>query len=303
MVRFTAQTGMETQEQVHRKHVRVGYEEWLQYSPQSHRQLQALGGGAFFLLMTLGAVLCCICCCARETQQRARRRRMMEEQRQQHRANQTSAGGGGGMATVAGQTIGLNITDIESIRQFITAESSRQVLEELAAALQESRKEYIANHLIRNTVTNNNLDSIRSLAVETAVPRPQDAYFTDNSTDVGVVATIGEQDDEETQFEEDTHLTTDATLGGITATAQGSTTDESTCCTICLEDYKVGDVVCRSKNGAIAGCFHKFHQDCITDWLMNHDDCPCCRTSFFQQEVTEESKENVSDAVTPNPTS
>ena len=140
----------------------------------------------------------------------------------------------------------------------------------MAAALLESRKESIAKHLTKHTVTDNNVGSFRSLAVEAAVPKPQYAPFRGRFTFADVLAAIKAEAD-------------DAALGGITATAQGSTTDESTCCTICLEDYKAGDIVCRSKNGAIAGCFHKFHQDCITDWLMNHDDCSCCRTSFFHQ--------------------
>jgi len=28
-------------------------------------------------------------------------------------------------------------------------------------------------------------------------------------------------------------------------------------------------------------CRHIFHQHCITDWLMRHNDCPCCRTCYI----------------------
>jgi len=57
----------------------------------------------------------------------------------------------------------LHVITLRKIDLKFFAESSRQVLEELAVALQESRKEYIANHLIKNAVTDDNFDSIRSL--------------------------------------------------------------------------------------------------------------------------------------------
>jgi len=54
-------------------------------------------------------------------------------------------------------------------------------------------------------------------------------------------------------------------------------------CAICLESYRVGDVVVWSMN---KGCKHVFDRDCLLDYLMKHQDgesapCPCCRKVFL----------------------
>lgn len=49
-------------------------------------------------------------------------------------------------------------------------------------------------------------------------------------------------------------------------------------CFICLCDYEEGDIVCCSPNSQ---CVHMFHQNCIEEWLMRHDDCPCCRNDYL----------------------
>jgi len=49
-------------------------------------------------------------------------------------------------------------------------------------------------------------------------------------------------------------------------------------CTICLEDYVEGDIVCTSSN---PDCAHIFHADCMTDWLLGHEDCPNCRLKYL----------------------
>jgi len=56
--------------------------------------------------------------------------------------------------------------------------------------------------------------------------------------------------------------------------------DSNICCSICLDEYAPGDLVSRAKKAS--ACNHLFHENCITGWLMNHDDCPCCRTSYFE---------------------
>lgn len=55
------------------------------------------------------------------------------------------------------------------------------------------------------------------------------------------------------------------------------------CCCICLEPYRVGDVVAWSNNTS-EECLHVFHRDCIYQWLENlkHDECPSCRTIILQ---------------------
>jgi len=45
-------------------------------------------------------------------------------------------------------------------------------------------------------------------------------------------------------------------------------------CSICLNSYDPGQIICLSKNPR---CNHVFHQDCIEEWLKDHSDCPLCR--------------------------
>lgn len=50
-------------------------------------------------------------------------------------------------------------------------------------------------------------------------------------------------------------------------------------CPICLEEFDVGATVCKSKQH---GCDHVFHEECIKVWLLQHDNCPCCRTNVMK---------------------
>jgi len=50
-------------------------------------------------------------------------------------------------------------------------------------------------------------------------------------------------------------------------------------CFICLCEYEETDIICSSPN---ADCVHIFHRDCIMEWLMRHDECPCCRTDYLE---------------------
>lgn len=75
--------------------------------------------------------------------------------------------------------------------------------------------------------------------------------------------------------------------------------NEEECCSICLDGYKVGDTVARLKRTPEQEarekrcetiqeeehkdeCNHWFHEDCIMEWLQNHDECPLCRTNMVQ---------------------
>jgi hypothetical protein len=52
-------------------------------------------------------------------------------------------------------------------------------------------------------------------------------------------------------------------------------------CTICLDDYKVGDEIGWSRN---PDCHHVFHTHCVVEWLMTHTECPICRNSYVVDE-------------------
>lgn len=49
-------------------------------------------------------------------------------------------------------------------------------------------------------------------------------------------------------------------------------------CSICLDTYKTGETICWAKTDE---CDHIFHQECIMEWMKDHDDCPLCRTNLM----------------------
>lgn len=55
-------------------------------------------------------------------------------------------------------------------------------------------------------------------------------------------------------------------------------------CPICLADFQRSDQVssCCDRNDhrsklRNSPCCHMFHEECLTAWLQNHSNCPCCR--------------------------
>lgn len=50
-------------------------------------------------------------------------------------------------------------------------------------------------------------------------------------------------------------------------------------CSICLDEFKVGDEVSWSRN--LTHCRHAYHTACIKAWLKRNADCPICRAPFF----------------------
>ena len=49
-------------------------------------------------------------------------------------------------------------------------------------------------------------------------------------------------------------------------------------CAICLERFENGDDVCYSNDPQ---CTHIFHRECVFEWLLKNNGCPCCRRSFL----------------------
>ncbi|PWA73723.1 Zinc finger, RING/FYVE/PHD-type [Artemisia annua] len=47
----------------------------------------------------------------------------------------------------------------------------------------------------------------------------------------------------------------------------------TTCCSICLQDFEVGDAA-----GVFPKCGHKYHPQCISQWLTSHNSCPAWKT-------------------------
>lgn len=55
--------------------------------------------------------------------------------------------------------------------------------------------------------------------------------------------------------------------------------NEDDCCHICLASFKDQDLVAISNN---AKCRHVYHKDCISTWLLKHDECPACRQKYLE---------------------
>lgn len=70
------------------------------------------------------------------------------------------------------------------------------------------------------------------------------------------------------------HATAAATLRSlpkIKVTAYDIEVNESTECTICLDDLVVGQPALRIP------CGHLYHEECVKDWLKKSNECPVCR--------------------------
>ncbi|CAA7394700.1 unnamed protein product [Spirodela intermedia] len=56
----------------------------------------------------------------------------------------------------------------------------------------------------------------------------------------------------------------------------------ASCCSICLADYKDGDVL-----RLLPDCNHLFHLKCVDPWLRQHPTCPVCRASPLPSPLAE----------------
>lgn len=59
-------------------------------------------------------------------------------------------------------------------------------------------------------------------------------------------------------------------------------------CSICLDGYESDDAIIQSKN-----CSHYFHKECILEWLVKSDECPCCREDMMSEEEVEEAADKI----------
>ncbi|CAN8315050.1 unnamed protein product [Cochlearia groenlandica] len=54
--------------------------------------------------------------------------------------------------------------------------------------------------------------------------------------------------------------------------------DDETTCAICLDDLCEGTM-------KLPNCRHRFHMECIGEWLTDSNTCPLCRKIVFEEEV------------------
>lgn len=55
-------------------------------------------------------------------------------------------------------------------------------------------------------------------------------------------------------------------------------------CSICLESYKPGEMICVAK---VETCDHVFHKECLIEWLKRKDCCPLCRVNLLVPPIRE----------------
>ncbi|KAK9989065.1 hypothetical protein SO802_029304 [Lithocarpus litseifolius] len=61
---------------------------------------------------------------------------------------------------------------------------------------------------------------------------------------------------------------------------RGTGNSTTSCCSICLADYKDTDVL-----RFLPYCGHLFHVECVDSWLLLHATCPVCRDSPLAKAV------------------
>jgi hypothetical protein len=69
---------------------------------------------------------------------------------------------------------------------------------------------------------------------------------------------------------------------------------ERDCCAICLVEYEDGDEISWSHNSY---CGHAFHHDCIIEWLLTSDECPCCRRNYLRFSNEDENEFTDNDVI------
>lgn len=75
------------------------------------------------------------------------------------------------------------------------------------------------------------------------------------------------------------------------------TNSEFHMCAVCIESYKVGDVV------TVLTCGHIFHKTCIEPWLLDKRTCPMCKCDILKAlGVEDEPKEAISAQSPPDAT-
>lgn len=92
-----------------------------------------------------------------------------------------------------------------------------------------------------------------------------------------IISRIIEEDNND---DEDVDADADAKRKLETFTGANTSTSPESECSICLEKLQPYDKLSWSKS---LKCHHIFHSECLQPWLMSHDECPCCRTLFFDE--------------------
>jgi hypothetical protein len=130
--------------------------------------------------------------------------------------------------------------------------------------IQNINRNYENNHrIVRNIIGNESDD-------------PYSRLFSDFFTDIIAIAVTNYNIDEPIENE---NIYTSSVLTSENISINFSQFDEKSKeihrqCSICIEDF------CEESAIILTGCNHCYHEKCLTDWIVNKNNCPVCRKDF-----------------------
>jgi len=108
--------------------------------------------------------------------------------------------------------------------------------------------------------------------------------------DTGSISDDEEDDGVDTESDPDVEQAVPVDGEGDEAVDSDSLSFSPDVCSICLGEYEGVDVGESGENCSVLQsptCPHKFHTECILDWLQRHNahsECPCCRVAMVREE-------------------
>ncbi|KAL7563960.1 hypothetical protein ACA910_017573 [Epithemia clementina (nom. ined.)] len=144
----------------------------------------------------------------------------------------------------------------------------------------DTRYSQIESWIVSRTILAHNYNKLFAKLCKVATDCPgsgvkalaQDKYLKERTMTCETVVAVDELD--EVECGSTSESVCSVTLSDEQALSQAGQQD----CPICFDDFCIGDIVSWSPNPS---CIHVFHHACIKEWLLKHEGCPFCRTTFL----------------------
>jgi len=151
----------------------------------------------------------------------------------------------------------------------------------------ETRKIFINDALITKEVSSISGDGLITYSIQKVHSKRdvrKQSYSTqlskeDERVDQGILDSNQEKlSEQETEQEKGGILKRSISLLSLVLEQLTNSDKKENICSICLGEYEVGQEVSWSPNPK---CRHSFHTNCISQWLIKRDECPCCRCNYL----------------------